>query len=80
MTAKQSLLRAISLTEEERYVYDEIKETGLLIGVVVDPPYAFPCFEAKDPEDCPHPGMGIELTAAICQILAIPCTFQRENR
>ena len=58
---------------------------NLSVGVMIDPPYAYPCFtggtyprDRLQSESC-RPGFGIEITVVACEMLKLVCKFTVVN-
>ena len=51
---------------------DHLKNVS--IGVVIDPPYAYPLFDNISSAN-QKPGFGIELSLLVCKLLALNCKF-----
>lgn len=72
--------RVTPLSGSEYAVYNQLKSEGMQIGVIIDPPYANPWFDPSNGvQASQNPGLGVEVTMAICQVLRIPCHFHIEN-
>src|SRR6202050_5537580 len=65
---KTAFLKTIQ--KKDQPAYDTLPQTTIHFGILLDPPYAYPCFNVHP---CYKPGYGVEIIRAICGILSVPC-------